>query len=53
MRRNFCATKNIGIFLRHVKQACFMRAKCAAANIITNHHDSKVVVRLNKARMSA
>ncbi len=53
MRRNFCATKNVGIFLRHVKQAYFMRAKSAAANMITNHHDLKVVVLLNIIRMSA
>ena len=49
----FLRNLNIGIFLRHVKQACFMRGKRAVANSIARHHDSKVVVCLNKTRMGA
>jgi len=53
MRSNFGATENIGILLRHVKQAGFMRGKRAVANTIARNHGSKVVVLLNKTRMSA
>ena len=43
MRRNLCATQNIRIFLRHVKQACFVRGKREVTNAIARHHDLKVV----------